>query len=507
MSWRQQSITGTNNIPLGTRRGRSGEESTSPVPQLQLQTQTLSQSHAQSLTLVSPAEKRRSRFDDPPPGPAKPQSSESSDYPRKRRSRWGDETAKVNLPGIPTVLPQGMNPLQIDEFVVHARLEEIGRKIKSGDVVPPDGQRSPSPEPQYGPQGQRVNTREVRYKKKLEDERHRLVEDALRRIPGFVPPVDYKKPTKAAEKYFLPAREFPEINFIGLLIGPRGNTLKKMESESGAKISIRGKGSVKEGKSRSDGQLAPGEEEDLHCLVVAPTEDQVKIAIKLIEKIVETAATIPEGQNELKRMQLRELASLNGTLRDDEAQICQNCGSTGHRKYECPETKNFTATLVCRICGGAGHVAADCNERNNPQALQAASYREAKIDDEYASLMAELSGEKRPSLAVPKVETSVPKPPSVHMVWQNPAITGQAAGSTQPPNWGMPMGLPVPPPGFQMMSNMPVPPVNPWAAGAPTWIPPPPAPTAASYYPAPPTWMPPPPPPPSDDAPPPPPPE
>ncbi|KAJ3050810.1 Branchpoint-bridging protein, partial [Rhizoclosmatium hyalinum] len=228
------------------------------------------------------------------------------------------------MPGIPTILPQGMNALQVEEFITHARLEEIGRKLRTGDVVPPEKDRSPSPEPQYGPQGQRVNTREVRYKKKLEDERHRIVDEALRKIPGFIPPADYKKPTKQAEKYFLPAKEFPEINFIGLLIGPRGNTLKKMESESGAKISIRGRGSIKEGKSRSDGQLAPGEEEDLHCLVVAPSEAQVKIAIKLIEKIVETAATIPEGQNELKRMQLRELAALNGTLRDDEAQICQN---------------------------------------------------------------------------------------------------------------------------------------------------------------------------------------
>ena len=33
-----------------------------------------------------------------------------------------------------------------------------------------------------------------------------------------------------------------------MAIGPRGNTLKNMEKETGAKIIIRGKGSVKEGK-------------------------------------------------------------------------------------------------------------------------------------------------------------------------------------------------------------------------------------------------------------------
>ena len=33
----------------------------------------------------------------------------------------------------------------------------------------------------------------------------------------------------------------------GLVIGPRGNTQKKMEGETGCKISIRGKGSLKDG--------------------------------------------------------------------------------------------------------------------------------------------------------------------------------------------------------------------------------------------------------------------
>ena len=84
--------------------------------------------------------------------------------------------------------------------------------------------------------------------------------------------------------------EFPEINFIGQLLGPRGNTLKKMETESGAKISIRGKGSIKEGKARQDGALAPGEEEDLHCLVTADSEEKVAKAVKLINKIIETVS-------------------------------------------------------------------------------------------------------------------------------------------------------------------------------------------------------------------------
>jgi splicing factor 1 len=171
---------------------------------------------------------------------------------------------------------------------------------------------------------------------------------------------------------------FP-ITKVGLLIGPRGNTLKKMETESLAKIAIRGKGSVKEGKGRSDAAHTSNQEEDLHCLIMADTEEKVNKAKKLIHNVIETAASIPEGQNELKRNQLRELAALNGTLRDDENQACQNCkfaefsqqrmtltspgGQIGHRKYDCPEQRNFTANIICRICGNAGHMARDCTER------------------------------------------------------------------------------------------------------------------------------------------------
>jgi len=38
----------------------------------------------------------------------------------------------------------------------------------------------------------------------------------------------------------------------------------------------------------------------------------------MIRDILRQGIEAPEGQNDLKRMQLRELAALNGTLRDDE---------------------------------------------------------------------------------------------------------------------------------------------------------------------------------------------
>ncbi|KAJ4361058.1 Branchpoint-bridging protein [Didymosphaeria variabile] len=347
MSWRNQGITGSNNIPLGNRRRIGGD----------------------------------SNGDDGAYNPSEPSAgldlkrgrspTRDADGPsrRKKRNRWGDasENKAAGLMGLPTAIYSAMTTEQLDAYTLHLRIEEITQKLKINDVVPADGDRSPSPPPQYDNYGRRVNTREFRYRKRLEDERHKLVEKAMKTLPNYHPPADYRRPTKTQEKVYVPVNDYPEINFIGLLIGPRGNTLKKMESESGAKIAIRGKGSVKEGKGRSDAAHTSNQEEDLHCLIMADTEDKVNKAKKLIHNVIETAASIPEGQNELKRNQLRELAALNGTLRDDENQACQNCGEIGHRKYDCPQKQNFTASIICRVCGQAGHMARDCPQRKTGQ--------------------------------------------------------------------------------------------------------------------------------------------
>lgn len=118
----------------------------------------------------------------------------------------------------------------------------------------------------------------------------RLVDKAMKNDPNFRPPVEYhqaKRSQRPQEKVYIPVKEFPEINFFGLLVGPRGNSLKKMERDSGAKISIRGKGSVKEGKVRPDA-FADDAEEDLHCFVTADEMSKVNACVRLINQVIET---------------------------------------------------------------------------------------------------------------------------------------------------------------------------------------------------------------------------
>ncbi|XP_036367346.1 protein quaking-B isoform X17 [Octopus sinensis] len=76
-----------------------------------------------------------------------------------------------------------------------------------------------------------------------------------------------------SQKLYVPVKEHPDFNFVGRILGPRGMTAKELEQYTGCKIMVRGKGSMR---------------------------DKVK----------------PEGEDELKKMQLMELAILNGTYRD-----------------------------------------------------------------------------------------------------------------------------------------------------------------------------------------------
>lgn len=133
--------------------------------------------------------------------------------------------------GLPTMIMANFTSEQLEAYTLHLRIEEISQKLRINDVVPADGDRyvahllhplcgniliidrSPSPPPQYDNFGRRVNTREYRYRKRLEDERHKLVENAMKTIPNYHPPSDYRRPTKTQEKVYVPVNDYPEINF------------------------------------------------------------------------------------------------------------------------------------------------------------------------------------------------------------------------------------------------------------------------------------------------------
>lgn len=45
----------------------------------------------------------------------------------------------------------------------------------------------------------------------------------------------------------------PQVNFVGKLLGPQGSTIKRLQEETGAKISVLGKGSMRDKTKVCDG--------------------------------------------------------------------------------------------------------------------------------------------------------------------------------------------------------------------------------------------------------------
>jgi far upstream element-binding protein len=109
------------------------------------------------------------------------------------------------------------------------------------------------------------------------------------------------------KKLYIPWREHPEINFLGLLIGPKGITQKKFQDTTGAKYQIRGLGAAKDGGPSNTGH--PDDTDELH-VVVEGTNDAVDRACKELEKFLYN----PAEAAKLKAEQLKQLADMNNQV-------------------------------------------------------------------------------------------------------------------------------------------------------------------------------------------------
>ncbi|XP_048083224.1 protein quaking-A isoform X2 [Alosa alosa] len=123
------------------------------------------------------------------------------------------------------------------------------------------------------------------------------------------------------EKLFVPVKEYPDYNFVGRILGPRGLTAKQLEAETGCKIMVRGKSSMRDKKKEEQNRGKPNWEhlnEDLHVLItVEDTQTRAEIKMRrAVEEVKKLLVPAAEGEDNLKKMQLMELAILNGTYRD-----------------------------------------------------------------------------------------------------------------------------------------------------------------------------------------------
>lgn len=453
-------------------------------------------------------------------------------------TRWSGEATRYKQIGghkLDTIITGHLTQEQLDAYQRYFRIEEISDFLRLSheqhrpitEFLPSykldssvKYRRDPSPPPKYDSAGNRTNTRDQRIKDQLEKERHSLVELAASSIKNYMPPPEYRKPTKTFEKLYIPVKDYPEINFVGFLIGPRGRTLKRLQDESGARLQIRGKGSVKEGKSTlaiedKNSHSADTTEDDLHVLITSDSQQKIAKAVKLANEVIEKLIFSPEGQNELKREQLKELAVLNGTLRETKP--------FDPEAYQRRQRQAMDISqIVCRVCGNIGHFARDCKLNTNNYGR-----RDTRPQvDSYAprGTHAPVSQEgSNPAWKKPRTEPQLPpwqaatqnhgSPPLSHSSSSFPPAHAQQAGSSAPPIPRMsnhmpppPSGVgsqppPPPPPGISHISPPPPPPGSSKAKPPPPppppgskVHPPPPPPVSKAHPPPPPGSKPPPPP-------------
>ncbi|XP_036827344.1 KH domain-containing, RNA-binding, signal transduction-associated protein 3-like isoform X4 [Oncorhynchus mykiss] len=129
------------------------------------------------------------------------------------------------------------------------------------------------------------------------------------------------KNMKLGQKVLIPFKQFPKFNFVGKLLGPRGNSLKRLQEDTLTKMSILGKGSMRD-KEKEEELRKSGEakyqhlNEDLHVLIevfAPPAEayNRMGHALEEIKKFL-----IPDYNDEIRQAQLQELTYLNGGSED-----------------------------------------------------------------------------------------------------------------------------------------------------------------------------------------------
>lgn len=171
-------------------------------------------------------------------------------------------------------------------------MEQITAQLELGnlEIDPDEATRSPSPPPIYDKSGQRTNTREARKREQLDLERREAIGECLRLNPNYKPPAGYTPVSKEA-KISIPVKESFGQNFVGLILGPQGNTKKRLEEETGTKITIKsGARDVEEGveieSADFDGKEVGSTKEDLHVHISADTYEKVDAAVSLLELLM-----------------------------------------------------------------------------------------------------------------------------------------------------------------------------------------------------------------------------
>uniref|UniRef100_A0A3P8VZ61 KH domain-containing, RNA-binding, signal transduction-associated protein 1 n=1 Tax=Cynoglossus semilaevis TaxID=244447 RepID=A0A3P8VZ61_CYNSE len=102
------------------------------------------------------------------------------------------------------------------------------------------------------------------------------------------------KNIKLKERVLIPVKQYPKFNFVGKILGPQGNTIKRLQEETGAKISVLGKGSMRD-KNKEEGLRKGGEPKYAHLSM------ELHVFIEVFAPVPEAYMRMAHAMEEVKK--------------------------------------------------------------------------------------------------------------------------------------------------------------------------------------------------------------
>lgn len=130
------------------------------------------------------------------------------------------------------------------------------------------------------------------------------------------------KPIKVAVRVVVPVRDHPKFNFVGKLLGPKGNSLKRLQEDTMCKMAVLGRGSMKD-RHKEEELRASGDpkfqhlSEELHVEISAfatPAEAHARIAYALAEV---RRFLVPDYNDDIRQEQMWEMQVLQSSQRNN----------------------------------------------------------------------------------------------------------------------------------------------------------------------------------------------
>jgi len=166
-----------------------------------------------------------------------------------------------------------------------------------------------------------------------------------------------EKPIRLATKVLVPTHQNPKFNFVGKLLGPRGSSLKQLQSSSMTKMAILGRGSMR--NTEQEEQLRAGGDpkhihlhEDLHVEIstmASPAEAHARLALALSEI---RAYLIPDSNDLIRHQQMREIKICKIANGEDQGMKSIENSSLG--SFLCIDSQSKLedeSTNSCQPCG------------------------------------------------------------------------------------------------------------------------------------------------------------